>query len=480
MPDVKFSNLYPYTDFHELNLDWVIKEVKFWSERVGKSIQKIELTGTVGLVDTYTITYSDGSTSTFDVTNGNGIASVAKTGTAGLIDTYTITFQDGSTTAFDVHNGTASIDPSLTLPDYAADAKNTGDGLRSVVDMYLTDVDSTSLMTRTCYTNNTGVGSTIDMTGVTETQFAAIVIPCKSGDQFVITGTGGNAYRLWCFTDGQYKILSVANTWATASSMTLTAAQNGYFFFEVSTAYTYKIIRKNVYAYDPKVVNPFTGFSMFQSIAGVGDSYTEGDMVTADNTWVTRSGINYLSVIGRRNGVTVKNYGSGGRTTKTYQESGAFSLALSDAASDLYIFALGQNDVNAAMTKGTIADIHVDYTQNPDTFYGNYGRVISQIMAHAPNARFIILGSWVQGISAYSGLDYQSYNDAIEEIADHYGFPYINPFDDEFFNSNLYNDNMSSGHPTAMSYAGMGIAIERLFNKCVIENASYFKYALID
>lgn len=105
MPDIKFSNQYPYTDFHELNLDWVIKEVKFWSERVGKSIQKIELTGTVGLVDTYTISYSDGSTSTFDVTNGNGIVSIAKTGTTGNVDTYTITLTDGSTSTFTVTNG---------------------------------------------------------------------------------------------------------------------------------------------------------------------------------------------------------------------------------------------------------------------------------------------------------------------------------------------------------------------------------------
>lgn len=133
MPDVKFSNKYPYTDFHELNLDWVIKEVKFWSERVGKSIQSIELTGTAGLVDTYTISYSDGTTSTFNVTNGNGISSVAKTGTVGLVDTYTITFQDGSTTTFEVHNGTASIDPTLTLPDYAADAKATGDAIDAAV-----------------------------------------------------------------------------------------------------------------------------------------------------------------------------------------------------------------------------------------------------------------------------------------------------------------------------------------------------------
>ena len=127
MPDVKFSNQYPYTDFHELNLDWIIKEVKYWSTKVGKTIQSIELTGTVGLVDTYTINYSDGTTSTFDVTNGNGIASVAKTGTVGLVDTYTITFQDGSTTTFEVTNGAAAVDPTLTLQDYAADAKAVGD-----------------------------------------------------------------------------------------------------------------------------------------------------------------------------------------------------------------------------------------------------------------------------------------------------------------------------------------------------------------
>ena len=105
MPDVKFSNQYSYTDFHELNLDWVIKEVKYWSTKVGKTIQSIELTGSAGLVDTYTINYSDGSTSTFVVTNGNGIVSIAKTGTAGLIDTYTITYSDGSTSTFDVTNG---------------------------------------------------------------------------------------------------------------------------------------------------------------------------------------------------------------------------------------------------------------------------------------------------------------------------------------------------------------------------------------
>ena len=36
---------------------------------------------------------------------GNGIASIVKTSTSGLVDTYTITFTNGNTTSFTVTNG---------------------------------------------------------------------------------------------------------------------------------------------------------------------------------------------------------------------------------------------------------------------------------------------------------------------------------------------------------------------------------------
>ncbi len=121
------------------------------------AVAKIEKTGTSGLVDTYTITYTDGTTTIFTVTNGekgdegdqgiqgiqgvpgadghtpvitiqngfwhidgvntnqaaqgvkgdtgNGISDISKTGTSGLVDTYTITYTDGTTTTFTVTNG---------------------------------------------------------------------------------------------------------------------------------------------------------------------------------------------------------------------------------------------------------------------------------------------------------------------------------------------------------------------------------------
>ena len=77
----------------------------------GVGITSIEKTSTSGLVDTYTITYTDGETETFNVTNGKDgedgatIYSIDKTATVGLVDTYTITLTDGRTYEFQVTNG---------------------------------------------------------------------------------------------------------------------------------------------------------------------------------------------------------------------------------------------------------------------------------------------------------------------------------------------------------------------------------------
>lgn len=128
----------------------------------GNGIATISKTGSSGLVDTYTVTYTNGQTSTFTVTNGedgedgnaatisvggtttgtpgssasvvnsgtssaaildftipkgekgdtgntgatgNGISTIAKTSTSGLIDTYTITYTNGNSSTFNVTNG---------------------------------------------------------------------------------------------------------------------------------------------------------------------------------------------------------------------------------------------------------------------------------------------------------------------------------------------------------------------------------------
>lgn len=71
----------------------------------GQSIKGIKKTGTNGFVDTYTITLTDGTTSTFTVTNGKEISNISKAETSGLVDTYTINFNDGTRSTFTVTNG---------------------------------------------------------------------------------------------------------------------------------------------------------------------------------------------------------------------------------------------------------------------------------------------------------------------------------------------------------------------------------------
>ena len=71
--------------------------------------------GSEGTVDTYTITYDDTSTSTFEVRNGTAgtIDHIAKTGTVGTTDTYTA-YADAAETqplgSFEVRNGVDGVD----------------------------------------------------------------------------------------------------------------------------------------------------------------------------------------------------------------------------------------------------------------------------------------------------------------------------------------------------------------------------------
>ena len=93
------------------------------SGKDGISITGVNKTASAGLIDTYTINYSDGNTSTFNITNGKdgkdgingtngrngsdgkGILNVKKTATNENMDTYTINYTDGSSTQFTVSNG---------------------------------------------------------------------------------------------------------------------------------------------------------------------------------------------------------------------------------------------------------------------------------------------------------------------------------------------------------------------------------------
>lgn len=91
----------------------------------GTGIESITLTSQSGGVDTYTILYENGETSTFAVTNGKGIQSITKTGTNANVDTYTIVYGNNQTTTFTVTNAINIVpggtDGQVLVKDGSAD-----------------------------------------------------------------------------------------------------------------------------------------------------------------------------------------------------------------------------------------------------------------------------------------------------------------------------------------------------------------------
>lgn len=128
----------------------------------GEGITSIEKTGTSGLVDTYTITFTDGKKTTFTVTNGKGITSIAKTGTSGNVDTYTITYNDGSTSTFTVTNGTDASVIGYDNTTSGLTANDVQEAIDEVVDV-LSDKIDTDSGTFTDASSNTYTGQTVDM-----------------------------------------------------------------------------------------------------------------------------------------------------------------------------------------------------------------------------------------------------------------------------------------------------------------------------
>lgn len=98
-----------------------------WKGETGRGITSIIQTsgdGSAGATDTYTITYSDNTTSTFSVYNGAngidgvGIVSILRTsgdGSAGTTDIYTITYTNGNTNTFSVYNGKNGSDATVIV-----------------------------------------------------------------------------------------------------------------------------------------------------------------------------------------------------------------------------------------------------------------------------------------------------------------------------------------------------------------------------
>lgn len=93
--------------------------------------------------------------------NGKGISSITKTSTSGLVDTYTITFSDGTTTTFNVTNGSnATVDIVTSFNSTTSDSKVPSEKLtKDTLDTKIAKSNTTGLMKNDGTVMSSGTGS---------------------------------------------------------------------------------------------------------------------------------------------------------------------------------------------------------------------------------------------------------------------------------------------------------------------------------
>lgn len=74
-----------------------------------KAVHNVSINGSI-----ITLIFADGTQETFEAVDIKGISSIEKTSTAGLVDTYTITYSDGTSSTFSITNGAPGETPAIT------------------------------------------------------------------------------------------------------------------------------------------------------------------------------------------------------------------------------------------------------------------------------------------------------------------------------------------------------------------------------
>lgn len=216
----------------------------------------------------------------------------------------------------------------------------------------------------------------------------------------------------------------------------------------------------------------------FNSMGIIGDSLASGasnyPKSGGDTTPNDRKEYSWGKYIEREHGVDVELYSEGGTNTRTWlTRASCIGVFNSDTPRDCYCIGLGVNDAYSlgAAYLGTVADVHVGAeSDNPDTFYGNYSKIIGLIKTKSPYSKIFCFTD----PKANDQLELD-YNQAIRDIVALYDNAFlIDLYGDEFYNSSEFTNYWYLAHSTAIGYKVMAGHIWQLLNEYIRNNYSDF------
>ena len=335
------------------------------------------------------------------------------------------------------------------------------------------------------FTYYTISGSTVDPLNpniATTQKVEGGYVPCTAGDVFYITAySPGPSSLCYGFVDANNNVL-LRSTNASFNNKRLVAPKNSaYLVF--NNLFDLATLRLQKGEYIDKQINAINalnnyGAQLFNKIGVIGDSISVGWAKDKNGNNSRRNTvISWPQQMARRLGCTAYNLGASGvDPIEWFQPNYEFAQYCYEQYNavgycDLYIIGLGLNQG----TLGTIADIdQTDYTNNAQTFYGQYARIIQMINDEHPNAIVVCLTEPTSNISAY--------DQAVRDIC---GLSYINAilldlendYFDLFNTPEILAEHQPDGlHFTPYGYSLIAEAMVTTLNDYIKKHTTEFKY----
>lgn len=252
---------WPYTNFHDLNLNWIVGKVKNIDDNVASAASSA-----ASAAESATASRGSADASAASAESAAGSAESAA-GYASDIQESAEQIQlnterlnnliiqgtptEGNAELIDIRVGANGI----TYPTAGDSVRGQYTELDTKFSVKYSNfektINETAMIKYGTITTNVNVGDTVNINQInSNTAWGQIVIPVKAGEWFLLTGTGGDGARLWALLDTDAKLLSKSAASVSLTNYTLTAMQDGYAVFNVLLANTYSLEYHKLIIYD--------------------------------------------------------------------------------------------------------------------------------------------------------------------------------------------------------------------------------------
>lgn len=218
---------------------------------------------------------------------------------------------------------------------------------------------------------------------------------------------------------------------------------------------------------------------IFNKIGVVGDSLASGQgRINNLDEYHDFYEFSWPQFMKRKLNNNVINFSKTGLTTRTWlsDTEGLTKAKIANNKCVCYIIGLGANDVLLGEEYlGNINDIKDDYNDNNDTYYGNYDKIIHELINIEKNCKIFTLTNPVYG----GAIELRNkFNKAVIDISNKYDNVYPITLDFNLYNNSndFIQKNLIHGHYTPAAYQYMSEYIMYKITEVIMNNPSDFYF----